>query len=675
MKRHRGNGGGVRGMRRALWAAVALGALSHAVANGQGETAPAPAAAKTPEELTRIFAELPALTSVSLSPDGRRISMITPTAERVLTLQVVGDGENDRPRRVLHSSGNPEFFNWCQWATDARFVCQVYTMFDSANGVMMTGNFISVNDDGTSAVLLSNRHTDGGMYIDYRGGRVIDWLPNAPGSILMLRNYVPSGRSTGAFRMGMGLDRVDIATGRVTRVLNARSEVINYITDGVGNIRIMATQGSASDGTLLPEVRYRYRSTAGGSEWTDLATYNVTTGDGIFPVAVDAARNVAFAFTAIDGRQALISIALDGTMQRRTEFAHDKVDVDDLIRVGRSRRVVGVSYVTDRRHTMMTDPALARLTASFSRALGGQDVAIVDASADESRYLVWAGSDTNPGTYYLYVPASRELRMLFDERPDLEQMTLSPMRPITYPARDGVQIPGYLTLPPGRSDARGLPAIVLPHGGPGARDELGFDWLSQYFAQLGYAVLQPNFRGSTGYGEAWYENNGFQSWRSAIGDIIDGGRWLTGAQGADPAKLSIVGWSYGGYAALQSAVTEPDVFKAVVAIAPVTDLRLMRREAGRYTNGRIARDFIGTGPHLDEGSPARQASRITAPVLMFHGSYDLNVNISQARAMERALRSAGKPGELIVYDKLEHSLASAQSRRDMLTRITAFLPH
>ncbi|MEI9851159.1 MAG: alpha/beta fold hydrolase [Sphingomonas sp.] len=123
----------------------------------------------------------------------------------------------------------------------------------------------------------------------------------------------------------------------------------------------------------------------------------------------------------------------------------------------------------------------------------------------------------------------------------------------------------------------------MPHGGPGARDEWGFDWLAQFFAARGYAVLQPNFRGSAGYGEDWFLENGFKSWRTAIGDVNDGGRWLVGQGIAAPAKLAIVGWSYGGYAALQSAVLDPELFKAIVAIAPVTDLGALKEESRWFT--------------------------------------------------------------------------------------------
>ena len=153
-------------------------------------------------------------------------------------------------------------------------------------------------------------------------------------------------------------------------------------------------------------------------------------------------------------------------------------------------------------------------------------------------------------------------------------MALAPVESITYPAADGTAIPAYLT-------------IMMPHGGPGNRDEWGFDWLAQFFAHRGFVVLQPNFRGFTGYGEAWTHGNGFVGWRTSIGDVNDAGRWLVKQGMAAPGELAIVGWSYGDYAALQSAVLDPELYKAIVAIAPVTDLESLRAEGRDFTSFKL----------------------------------------------------------------------------------------
>jgi dipeptidyl aminopeptidase/acylaminoacyl peptidase len=234
-------------------------------------------------------------------------------------------------------------------------------------------------------------------------------------------------------------------------------------------------------------------------------------------------------------------------------------------------------------------------------------------------------------------------------------------------------IPGYLTLPPGIDNPHGLPAIVMPHGGPSTRDDWGFDWLAQFFAARGYAVLQPNFRGSSGYGDDWFRDNGFKSWEVAVGDVVASGRWLVKEGIADPAKLGIVGWSYGGYAALQSVAIDPGIFKAIVAIAPVTDLSELKSEYGFFTNYYAVSDFIGSGPHMRDGSPVNQVAKFKQPVLLFHGTLDRNVSVEESRHMATALKSAGVKCELVIYDDRDHQLADSAVRADMLRRSDAFL--
>jgi dipeptidyl aminopeptidase/acylaminoacyl peptidase len=363
-------------------------------------------------------------------------------------------------------------------------------------------------------------------------------------------------------------------------------------------------------------VRYSFRA-KGSDQWQALCTYNEVDHSGFRPLAVDRDLDIAWGFKKKDGRLALYTMTLDGRAEEKLIYARDDVDVGSLMQIGRHRRVVGVSYATAYRDTKYTDAGMEKLAASLERALPARSgVHVVDSSVDETKILIYSSADIDAGVYYIFDRPAHRLQTFLVSRSPLEGVTLAKERPVNYQAKDGVTIPGYLTLPPGKDAARNLPAIVLPHGGPSARDEWGFDWLPQYFAAQGYAVLQPNFRGSSGYGDAWFQDQGFKSWQVAIGDILDAGRWLVAQGIADPNRLAVFGWSYGGYAALQSVVVDSTLFKAAIAVAPVTDLPSLSEQYRRTTGYFQIRDFIGEGPHMREGSPAENAGRIKVPVLI-----------------------------------------------------------
>jgi dipeptidyl aminopeptidase/acylaminoacyl peptidase len=370
---------------------------------------------------------------------------------------------------------------------------------------------------------------------------------------------------------------------------------------------------------------------------------------------------------------ALYTVKLDETLHEELVFARPDVDVDDVKRFGRQQHVVGATYTTDADHVHFFDTKLEQVMDTLRKAVSQPLLGISEASLDESTLLLWGASDSDPGVSYIFDRASRHLNTFLVARGPLEGVKLATVRSVNYPAADGTSIPAYLTLPPGQESARGLPAIVMPHGGPFARDSWGFDYVAQFFANRGYAVLQPNFRGSSGYGDAWSIKGGFRSWSVAIGDVLAAGRWLVSQGNADPGKLAIVGWSYGGYAALQSAVVDPELFKAVIAIAPVTDLAYLKEEQRGFTNFQAVSDFVGSGASMHEGSPIEHAERIKAPVLLFHGGMDFNVSVEESRRMAARLKSAGKDCELVTWDKLDHQLDDSDARTELLRRSDAFL--
>lgn len=626
-----------------------------------------------------MFGARPRVENASLSPDGRQIVVIQPTAGQGSAVLVSATEGSAGFRPILTASGNPERLDWCRWTSNSRLLCDVYGITKvEGSQIVYFSRLVALDSDGSHVQVLRTDRT-GGVSLGYNlyGGSVVDWNPGQDGHFLMLKPYVPErdiGTRLAQTKSGLALENIDSSTLRGAIVETPDQTVSGYISDGHGNVRIRyARQQSTSQGFDSPYVKYLYRL-PGERGWHDLSTVDTVQKQGFDPYVVDPATNTAFGLEKLNGRYAAYAVSLDGSLTRTLLYANPDVDVAGFVQIGRSQRVIGVQYVTDKRYVIYTDPAFDKLAKALARALPNlPQIDFIDASQDENRLLLRASSDVDPGRFYVFDRTTHSLNEVMLAQPELEGVTLAPQRPITYTAKDGTQIPGYLTMPPGRENAKGLPAIVMPHGGPSARDEWGYDWLVQFWASLGYAVLQPNYRGSEGYGEQWFEDQGFRQWRVAIGDVNDAGEWLIREGIADPDKLAIFGWSYGGYAALQSAVVDPGLFKAVIAVAPVTDLQKLKNDQAFFTNEFLVRDFVGSGSEVEAGSPDKHASQIMAPVLLFHGTDDRNVDVGHSRAMDSALRGAGRQSQLVIYDHYDHYLEDSAIRRDMLTRSATFL--
>jgi dipeptidyl aminopeptidase/acylaminoacyl peptidase len=633
-------------------------------------------AAMSSADLAAAFGARASIQQISLSPDGSKIAIIEPIKGRGAALAIGDLTKGVPPKAILTSSGDPEQLTGCRWSTDIRLICG-FVMTARVYGTRVGfSRVIAIDADGKNLKLLSAPTNDRAVGIMQNGGALIDWGAGGTGSVLMTRLYVPeetTGTLVANTREGLGVELVETSSLSRKAVEPPRSGAVDYISDGKGNIRLIGIQSKTSTGYNSNRIAYSYR-TADSRDWKPFTNLTIAAGriTGFNPYAVDPALNLVYGFDDQDGHRALYSVTLDGSLTKKLVLGRPDVDIDDLIKIGRQNRVVGATYVTDRRESEFFDPALKALRAALGKALPGKLITFVDASADENKLVLFVGSDVDAGRYYLFDKKTRSLGEILPERPELAKLSLATVKSITYQATDGTQIPAYLTLPAG-SDGKNLPAIVMPHGGPGYRDEWGFDWLAQYFAARGYAVIQPEFRGSTGYGDAWYQKNGFQSWRTSIGDVNDAGHWLVKSGIADPRKLAIVGWSYGGYAALQSSVLDPDLFKAIVAVAPVTDLDALREESHNFTNFPQVDAQIGHGPWVTEGSPARNASKIKAPVLLFHGDRDTNVGIGESRLMAGKIKSAGGKVELVEFKGLDHQLDDDAARAQMLGKADAFL--
>lgn len=344
--------------------------------------------------------------------------------------------------------------------------------------------------------------------------------------------------------------------------------------------------------------------------------------------------------------------------------------------------LVGYTLAGDARRTVFFDPARQAVFDKIGRAFAGKRPWIVSASASLDKVVVYTDGGDDSGSYWLVDLKALKADPLGEDYPKVTPSKVGLSRRFAYKAADGMALDGILTLPPGR-EAKGLPVIVLPHGGPAGHSGLGFDWEVQAYAARGYAVFQPNFRGSTGYGRD-FRNAGFGEWgRKMQTDITDGLTALAAEGIVDPGRACIVGSSYGGYAALAGVTVQNGFYRCAVSVAGISDLTDMleseisesggRTSAVRYWRAFLGADRPGWMTTLASLSPSRLAARADAPILLIHGKDDTVVLIEQSRRMERALRQAGKPVEFVVLEGEDHWLSSEPTRIAMLKASVVFV--
>jgi dipeptidyl aminopeptidase/acylaminoacyl peptidase len=622
------------------------------------------------------FGSREAVRAPDLSADGNSLLYLTP-APGPATGAVITNLMTGKTQVVAQSDGKPEGLDWCRFGSSTRVVCRVSAMTNQGNLLVGFGRLLTMGTDGSGAKLLSQSKSAYGERISQYDSGIIDWLGGNSGEVLMARDYIAEAGKLNTRiirdKSGLGVDRINVESLKSESIEPPRDEqrnqVAGYMSDGKGTVRLTTVAEFTPQGYLSGRIRYMYRS-PDSKNWEELVPYQK---DEFQPLAIDAGLNRLYALKKRDGRDALYGITLGQATSETLVADNSRVDIDDVVRFGDGQRVIGYTYADERRHAVYFDPEFKALAASLGKAIPNLPlIDFIDSSADGQKLLIRAGSDTDPGRYYLFDRTKKTLNEMMLERPKLEGRALASVKSVSIPAADGISIPAYLTLPPGR-EAKGLPAVVLPHGGPSSRDEWGFDWLPQFLAARGYAVIQPQFRGSAGFGDKWLNDNGFKNWRTSIGDVTASAKWLASQGIANPNKMAIVGWSYGGYAALQSAVVEPSLYKAVVAIAPVTDLQRLKVDSADYTNRRLVEQTVGSGPHVAEGSPQRNAAAIQAPVLLVHGDLDSNVRYAHSVEMDQALRAAGKTSELISFKGLDHQLEDSAARTQMLTSIGELL--
>lgn len=624
--------------------------------------APAPASLEA-------YGAAPAVEHIQLSPGGELIAGITVVGEtRALAVSRVATGES-----VLLIDIGVFKVRDLRWIGENRvLVVTSQTRSIASLGVSRTELFF-------------------GQVVDLETGRVIQVLNRTPDVLAVL--YGPASvRSTAEgdalFVRGVNvtnaqynLYRIDLRSGRGRSTAYMEVTTEDHVLDGEGEVIAMShyDQRSGRWSLRLPDGR-NFRDAWGVEAPVDTPTLHGM-GRTARTIVISADRPDLGPDEEASGyADTLFEVDVDTGVWSRLPFDHPP---NFLVHHPRTRMLIGGGRDDDEgvRYEFL-DPEASRRWQAVERAFGDAAPQLVSWNDALDRIVVF--TDTGQSGQYQLVDFGRGVAdILADTYPAIAQEQVGSVRSIQYAAADGLRIPGYLTLPPGVSEPSGLPLVVLAHGGPASRDVAGFDWWAQALASRGYAVLQVNFRGSTGYGRAFMEA-GYGEWgRKMQTDLSDGVRWLAAQGHIDPARVCIVGASYGGYAAMAGLTLDSDVYRCGVSVGGVSDLRRMvNREAQleRYRDNQTVRywnRFMGAerlnDRALDDLSPAYLAASIDGPLLLIHGKDDTVVPIEQSRVMAEALRRAGKPVELVELPGEDHWLSRSETRRQMLAETVRFL--
>ena len=583
-----------------------------------------------------------------ISPDGRHLSYLAPYADRMnLFVRPVGGGG-----AVRVTSETQRSLAGYMWADNGRLLFMKDT--DGDENYRLYG----VNLDGS----------DLRAYTDFPGVRttLIDDLEETPGKVLIGLNR----RNPEVFDPY----RLDLDTGELTQLAENPGNWQGWMTDHAGRLRAVTAIVDGVNTQIL------YRATE-DEDFRPVLTTNFKEMVSFMEFTPD--NRLVYAATNL-GRDKVALVLMDPSDCRELEllFEHPQYDVSS-IGYSRKRKKLLSAYCTGHKEPVRHyfDEEERALRERMKRHFPGYRFGVADTDKAEEHYLIYVGNDRTRGAYYYYNALTDEARKIADTAPWLHEEELVEMHPVTYRTRDGWDIEAYLSLPPGYGpdDAKGLPVVVNPHGGPWARDVWGYSSEVQFLCNRGYAVFQMNFRGSTGYGRNFLEAS-YKQWGLAMqDDITDGVEWLKAKGIADPERIAIYGGSYGGYAALCGVTFTPELYACAVDYVGVSNLFTFLKTIPPYWRPMLEMMYEQVGhPERDREqlaatSPALHADRIRVPLLIAQGSNDPRVNKAESDQMVEALRRRGLPVEYMVKENEGHGFSNQENRFDFYRAMEAFL--
>ncbi len=604
---------------------------------------PRPARADEPLIPMEDFFRNPEQSGFQLSPNGEYISFMKPWERRMnIFVQKIGAEEAVRVTSATERD-IPAYF----WSGNDRIV------YLQDRGGDENYRLYAVSSDGTESRELT----------PFENTRVtiVDSLEEQDDFLLIGMNR----RDQRLF----DVYRLNLATGDLTLLEENPGDIAGWMTDHDGKLRV-AVRSDGVNTSLL----YRDKE--------DEPFRNILTTDfreSVSPLFFTFDNKKLYVASNLGRDKSAIFVFDPQTVEHEELlFEHPDVDVSSLFRSRKRKVITGTGFTTDRFRYHFFDEQRAALQKELEERLPDDEVVVASMSRDETKVLVYAGSDRTRGTYFFFDRETKDFRKLAELAPWLPKERMAPMKHVSYTSRDGLTIHGYLTLPLGK-EPKNLPVVIHPHGGPWVRDGWGFDPQVQFLANRGLAVLQMNFRGSTGYGRAFWEA-GFKEWgRSMQDDVTDGVKWLIGPGIADPKRIGIYGASYGGYAVLAGLAFTPDLYACGVDYVGVSNIFTLLETIPPYWELGRQMLYVQIGdPEKDKellkaASPVFHADKITAPLFVAQGANDPRVKKAESDQIVEALRSRGIEVEYMVKENEGHGFRNEENRFDFYRAMERFL--
>ena len=639
--------------------------LSALVSASASAATPAPAAPSGPVPM-ESFARLPVIRGVNISRDGQYISYsVFADLQAGFAFKNLATGKINGVESALGVQ-----------AVNPRWVAKDRVVYGYMSGINRDGSGYTgllgqarVNDKRDQNYL----YVGGILFSRFKGDN--------EGHVLMLEYDHPVGYgSYNLVRLNYpNVINMDTRSGNYFRILQNPGKVIGWLADGQGVVRVGVEYDQG-----LSRVIARMSE---GSPWLVLAGLDY------------AKRSVGLQGLSADGNTLYLSLvtpdgtwgvyAYDMAKQRLGDLilSHGQFDIlpwgygswyDRIVYAPDTREILGIQYETDTPHVIWFDPQMAAIQGALDHGLKNHVNTIVDMSDDLKKFVVLSWSAKDPGTYYMFDLEKKELKPLFAMMPWIKPDQMADVYPVSYKSRDGLVIHGYLTVPAGK-EPKNLPMVVFPHGGPFARDSWGFQHDQQFLASRGYAVLQMNYRGSPGFGESFFEKGHKHVGREMQDDITDGTRWAIAQGIADPHRIAIMGWSFGGYSTLMGLTREPDLYRCGIDLAGVTDWKailnydLAISKVGKEEMADMLGDPGKDAVDLDEISPVNHVDKLKAPLLFVYSKDDTTVPYEQARLLKAALDKAHKPYEFVSKVNEGHGFYTYDHRLELYQKIDEFL--